>query len=465
MIPDLSKNHLNILQSILHGILMTDLRGHIIYWNSACADIFGYREEEIIGKSIRILYDDDDVLPFKEILAQSLKGDVISGRWHGRHKNTSRIWLDIRLKVLSDKSENQEFSVISVCNIEKLKTTESELKEKMAIAESILDTSVDAIITINVKGKILSFNRAATDMFGYHEDEVLGRDINMLMPIPFSEKHDSYMRNYLETGEKKIIGKGREVQGLKKNGRIFPIDLAVSEVTWEGNRIFAGIVRDLTARRELERRLLEIGNEERRRIGRELHDGLGQMLTGIRLVSENLARKLKVNEVPGAGEVQEISDMIKNADDYARTLSRGMVEVDLEKKGLAVALQNLCCQTEKMSGINCSYMETGNIDVGNHSMALHIYRIVQESMNNAFRHADAKNIQVRLSGNVHHLSITVDDDGKGFDTEKVVENGTGIQIMKYRAGIMGGVLEIVRINENLTRVRCIIPYSSTHFNN
>lgn len=464
MNTDFLHNRFDILESILHGILVTDLRGHIIYWNRVCVDVLGYREEEIIGKSIRMLYDDDNALPFKEVLSRCITGEIITGRWYARHKDGSPIWLDIRLKVVSDEEKNQKFTVVSVCNIEKLKTTERELKEKKAIAAAILDTSVDAIITINEKGKILSFNRAAKKMFGYDEDEVFGRNVKMLMPLPFSENHDLYLKNYLETGEKKIIGKGREAQGLRKNRTVFPIDLSVSEVRWEGNRIFTGIIKDQTARRELERRMQEIGNEERRRIGRDLHDGLGQMLTGIRMVSENLARKLKVNGVPGAAEVQEISDMIKNADEYARTLSRGMVQVDLEKKGLGAALQNLCRQTEKLSGINCTYMETGNVDVENHSMALHIYRIVQESINNVIKHADARNMHVRLSGNVHHLSVTVDDDGRGFETGTGQNDGTGIQIMKYRAGIMGGVLEIVRKSENLTRVRCIVPQNRDYFN-
>lgn len=441
---------------------MTDLRGHIIYWNKACEKIFGYKEEEIIGKPVRMLYDDNTV-PFKEILVRCIEDDFVAGRWHGRHKDGSLVWLDIRSKVLNDDDGNQELCVLSVCDIEKLKTAESELRENRALAEAVLDASVDAIITINERGEIRSFNRAASKMFGYDQEEVIGKNVKILMPFPHNENHDSYISNYLRTGEKKIIGKGREVRGLKKEGIVFPIELAVSEVTWEGNRIFAGIIKDLSVRRDLEKRILEIGNEERRRIGRDLHDGLGQMLTGIRMISENLARKLKANGVPGAEEVQEISDMIKEADEYTRTLSRDMVQVDLEKKGLSVALQNTCERVEKMAGIACKYIESGDIEIDNHTLALHLYRIVQEGLNNVIKHADAKNIQVRISKNDQHISLIIDDDGRGFDMNEAQFQGSGIQIMKYRAGIMGGILEIVRTEEDLTRIRCIVPNNLEQF--
>lgn len=454
---------LDYLESILHGVLITDLRGHITYWNKSCETIFGYIEKEILGKPIRLLYDDDNQMTFKEVVTQSIENGIVAGRWHGRHKDGSRVWVDVRARILHDEDEKREYCVLSVCDVSKLKTAENELSDNKALAEAILDTSVDAIITINEKGEILSLNRAASNMFGYESHQVTGRNIKILMPFPHNENHDSYINNYLETGEKKIIGKGREVQGLKKDGTIFPIELSVSEVKMDGKRIFAGIIKDLSGRRELEKRILKIGNEERQRIGRDLHDGLGQMLTGIRMISENLARKLKANGVPGAEEVQEISGMIQEADEYTRTLSRDMVQVDLEKNGLSVALRNICERVEKMTGITCNYIETGEVDVEDHTLSLHLYRIVQEALNNIIKHADASNISVRFSKNREHVSLIIDDDGRGFDTEEDQFQGSGIQIMKYRAGIMGGILEIVRTKEGLTRIRCIVPNNLKHF--
>ncbi len=366
-----------------------------------------------------------------------------------------------KIRALLDETRNQNQALLN--RHKELEQLNASLEEARARSQAILETSPDAIITIDEEGSILSFNKGACQIFGYEEEEVRGRNVKMLMPFPYNENHDEYMQRYLFTGEKRIIGSEREAQGLKKDGTVFPITLTISEVRWGDNRIFAGIIRDLSQRRELERRILEVGNEERRKIGRELHDGLGQALTGIRMMAESLARKLNANGVPGADEVKEIAEMLKETDEFARTLSRGMVQVDIEKKGLSVALKNLCGRTEKLTGIDCIYIENGNVEVKNHTMALHLYRIVQESVNNAVKHGSASAIQVRLSSNREHTSLVVNDDGFGFDPEITEERGMGIQIMKHRAASMGGVLEIARTEEQQTQIRCIVPNNFQQF--
>jgi PAS domain S-box-containing protein len=119
--------------------------------------------------------------------------------------------------------------------------------------ESILDNIVDGLITIDEKGAIQSFNKACERMFGYAAAEVLGRNVNMLMPEPYAGQHDGYIKNYRDTGRAKIIGIGREVEARRKDGGTFPIDLSVAEVNIGGQRIFSGIVRDITERKKAEK--------------------------------------------------------------------------------------------------------------------------------------------------------------------------------------------------------------------
>lgn len=120
---------------------------------------------------------------------------------------------------------------------------------------AVLDTAVDGVLTIDEKGSIEMLNRAAIDLFGYSAEELVGRNVNLLMPSPYREGHDGYLRRYLETGERKIIGIGREVEGLRKDGTRFPIDLAVSELRLAGRRTFAAFVRDITARKRADEEL------------------------------------------------------------------------------------------------------------------------------------------------------------------------------------------------------------------
>jgi len=130
-----------------------------------------------------------------------------------------------------------------------------------ALAEArwraIIDSAVDGIVVINARGVIESFNPAAQRMFGYGEQDVVGRNVNILMPAPYHEEHDAYLSRYLETGEQRIIGIGREVAGLKRDGTTFPVHLSVGEMTVDGERHFTGILHDLTARVALEERLRE----------------------------------------------------------------------------------------------------------------------------------------------------------------------------------------------------------------
>jgi len=137
----------------------------------------------------------------------------------------------------------------------------SPLGEREALLRAIVETSPDGLITIDQASLIQSFNPAAQRMFGYAADEVIGRNVRCLMPDPYRAQHDDYVARYLRTGEKRIIGIGREVLGQRKDGAIFPLELAVGEVRTAGGRIFAGFVRDVSARQEAEERLRELQAE------------------------------------------------------------------------------------------------------------------------------------------------------------------------------------------------------------
>ncbi len=131
------------------------------------------------------------------------------------------------------------------------------LEETASHYKAILETTVDAIITIDSQGIVQTFNSAAEKIFGYRAEEVIGNNVNMLMPEPYQSEHDGYIGRYLKTGIPKIIGTGRQVNGLRKDGTEFPMDLAVSEVPLKDKRLFAGIVRDMTERILLEEQLVQ----------------------------------------------------------------------------------------------------------------------------------------------------------------------------------------------------------------
>ncbi len=131
--------------------------------------------------------------------------------------------------------------------IRERRVAERNLREREGTLRAIVETAVDAIVVIDDHGTVRSFNGAAERMFGYAADEVVGQNVNLLMPAPFREEHDGYLRHFLDTGERRIIGIGRQVEGLRKDGSTFPVHLAVSEVDLGNRKLFAGILRDLSA--------------------------------------------------------------------------------------------------------------------------------------------------------------------------------------------------------------------------
>ncbi|MCB9996236.1 MAG: PAS domain S-box protein [Rhodospirillales bacterium] len=141
------------------------------------------------------------------------------------------------------------------------RSTDRKFQRSEEYLRAIVDNTVEALITINDKGIVQSFNPACEKTFGYRADEVIGQNVNMLMPSPYHREHDQYIDNYLTTGERKIIGIGREVEGLRKDGTTFPMDLAVSEMNVGGKRFFSGIIRDITERRKTEEELLRSNTE------------------------------------------------------------------------------------------------------------------------------------------------------------------------------------------------------------
>ena len=450
----------DILENIYHSIIVTDLEGTIIYWNKGGEELFGYSKEEIIGRKASILYPEKRREEFEEELGNLKDGEMMTGQWLGQRKDGSWIWVDIRTK-LYEKEDGKFVGIIgSACDIEPQKKFEKQLKESRALAKAVLETTVDGIITINSEGIIQSYNKAAENIFGYKEEEVLGENVSMLMPNPHRENHDQYINSYLETGEKQIIGKGREVRGKRKDGSTFPMELAVSEVRCGNGIIFSGIVKDISNRRSLEKEIIEIGENERRRIGQELHDDLGQTLTAIALMSQNLAKRMESNGIPGAGELKDITEMIKEADSYARTLSHSLMPIDLERGGLEHALEQLCDRAEKLFNVKCNFTEKGDALIKRQSTAFNLYRIAQESISNAVKHGKASQVDILLNREGNNFRLHIEDNGVGFSNtagnEKIEEKGMGIHTMRYRAHISGGELNITKSENGNTLIECII---------
>lgn len=332
--------------------------------------------------------------------------------------------------------------------------------ELAARLRAIINTVVDGIVTIDETGIIESLNPAAERIFGHKSRALVGRSINLLMPSPWARQHDAYIQRYLKTGKARIIGIGREVRGLRKDGSTFPMDLAVSEVRIGRRRLFTGIVRDVTERKRAEQAIAQVSEDERRRLGQELHDGLGQQLTGVTLLTKALQGRLTRDQHPAQTDAAEIAELLGRVLSDMRRQAHGLYPVELERSGLTTALEELALTHRQLYGIECRYTQRGTLPVFDKSTSLHLYRIVQEATHNAVRHGEAKRICIRAERSANVLRVEVEDNGRGIRLRKSMP-GMGINVMRYRASVLGATLDVQRADAGGTMVRLVWPIQPT----
>jgi two-component system sensor kinase FixL len=247
-----------LLESATDAMLITDREGRIILANPPVQRLFGYTSDELIGKTIENLLPErfrhGHVTQRTDYFAHPRARAMGTGmELSGRHRDGREFPVEVSLSPLQT-GQGVPLVMATIHDITRRKQAEAALQESEARMRAIVDTAVDAIVTIDERGIIERFNPAAERLFGYTPAEVAGKNVSMLMPSPYREQHDGYLARYLGTGEKRIIGSGREVIGLRKDGTIFPMDLSVAEMHLGERRMFTGMVRDISARKQAEER-------------------------------------------------------------------------------------------------------------------------------------------------------------------------------------------------------------------
>ncbi len=335
---------------------------------------------------------------------------------------------------------------------------EMKLRDATEHTQAILDNMVDAVITMNAQGAIQSFNAAAIRMFGYTVSEVMGQNVKLLMPPPHHGKHDGYLKHHAETSEARVMGYTRELIGKRKDGSLFPISLAVSQISRAGQTTYIGLISDITERTRIETalretarelravsgRVLEVQEAERRRLAIELHDELGQSLTAIKINLQAHARfKDQSPMETNAENIRIVDDALQQVRRLALALRPSM----LDDLGLSAALQWIAKQTSERSGFAVTF-HAERLEV---RLAPEIetacYRIVQEALTNVSRYAQATQVAIDFYQDGESLVLNVKDNGLGFDVtamrERAKAGGSiGVMGMHERAALLGGHLKI-----------------------
>lgn len=316
--------------------------------------------------------------------------------------------------------------------------------------QKIIQTARDGFARFDGAGDLLEVNGAFCELLGYGPEELLGKSLFDGDSPPFNLevreqveqlKHEPFARCFTRLTRRDRAHVEVEVSMRADDGEVFCF------------------LHDLSEQRRLEREVLEISEEERRRFGRELHDGLGQQLTAIELMSHTLARELKRAAAPLAKYAEQIARSARHAITDTRLLAHGLAPVALEKDGLMAALNDLT-NLVRAAGVQCKFDCTKPVSIPDPSVATQLFRIAQEAVNNALTHANAHQIVLRLEDRSECVELSVEDDGRGFPRTPSKKAGMGLQVMHYRAGLIGGLLRVDSRPRTGVRIVCSLPKRS-----
>jgi two-component system sensor kinase len=352
-------------------------------------------------------------------------------------------------------------------------TAEHETEVSRGRLRAILESAMDAIITVDDQQNIVLFNRSAEQVFGLKREEVLGTPLDRLLPARFRGAHRDHVAAFGSTGvTSRRMGDATLLWALRGDGSEFPIEASISQVNEDGRRYFTVILRDISVRkqhedalresqrelRELSARVLEAREEEKTLIARELHDELGQLLTALKMDLSSLKETFPGPELHAkAEEMGRLLDQTVNA---TRRISADLRPLMLDDLGLADAASWLVEDFAKRSGIECRMEASGTeaLVEASKSVATTVYRAIQESLTNIARHSGATSAWVLLAVEDRSIFVEVEDNGRGITPEAMAKSRSlGLKGMRERIAYLGGSLDIARAPRGGTRLRVRVP--------
>jgi len=340
---------------------------------------------------------------------------------------------------------------------------------------AIVDSAMDAIITLDGEQRIVLFNRAAERVFRCARDEVLGSSIERFLPPPYRAEHREFIENFSRTGATaRRMGDGIALWALRADGESFPIESSISQTVASGKHYYTVILRDITLRmqhedalrrqqqelRELSARVFEAREEEKTLIARELHDELGQLLTALKMDLAWLRERLPEGERALAGKAQQMNALLDSTVASVRRIAAELRPLMLDDLGLADAAQWLVEDFTRRVGIECRLDLDGDatFDEVARGPATAVYRALQESLTNIARHSGAKRAWVMLALRDSRLHLEIEDDGRGINLDEIAKpRSLGLKGMRERVHYLGGTLDIERAPRGGTRVKLSVP--------
>lgn len=322
-----------------------------------------------------------------------------------------------------------------------------------ALLATIVESSADAIVSVGLDSRVVSWNRGAERLFGYTASEMMGHPVTIMIP----PERVSEIQGIFAAVDRGEVLTPYETVRRHKSGALIPVLVMSSAVRDVDGRLIgrSAILRDMSARKQLENVVVRLSDYEQRRLGLDLHDGIGQQLTATELMLQVLARSMPADRGELRGLAERIGELINNSVTQVRQLARGLTPFFVESDGLQAALENLVHSARGDSA--CRLVCPRPIALPDKELAMQLYRIAQEAFNNAVRHSGATEIEVRLREEARLLRLEIVDNGKGLPAQPSANGGMGLQIMRYRAGLIGAMFDTVSQPGAGLTVACTLP--------
>lgn len=441
------RKYRTIVDTANEGIVAVDAEGRITYANQRAADLLGRSVGELIGT------------PGKDLLAEELREQVEAIRerlragnreqfdWKLRRQDGADLWISSSAAPIFDETGRYAGSIAMISDITSRHRAEQALRESEAKVRALLDANPDMIVRVNGDGEYLDIHTNDFHVEAYlpvPSRSFIGRNVSDLFEPEFARQHEKYRRAALETGKMQLWEYTRQNRHIE------------ARFVKSGDDEVVITVRDLTERVQLEREVVASVERERERVGHDLHDGLAQLLTGVKLLLQPLRDRLAAEGSRHTETVERAAELVSQAIKDTSDLARGLSPMP---KGASFgdALRQLAQQSEHLLGVTCAVDDAGAPKHLSDTAAMHVYRIAQEAITNAARHGRATRIDVRCTADGERFYVAVTDNGVGLPDARARGAGMGLRIMNYRARRIGGELSFACNPDGGTVVSLVCP--------
>lgn len=436
-----------------------DRAGRVALINQAGRELLGYAQGEMLGRDWFAHFLPERVrASTREVFGALLAGDEASTE-HVENPVLTKggderliLWYNTALR---DERGHVVGTLGSGTDITERARVERALRESERRFRSLFEASPDAVFVEDLEGNVLDVNPAACRLHRAACDDLIGQNVSALVP---PAQRATALRDF----ERLVKGRVRRLRSYSwtVNRHTVPVEIRASRFAYGGQDAALLIVRDVSEQRALEQKVLRISEEERQRIGQDIHDGLASHFSGIAMLSRGLARRLQQGQPIPPGHLEEIAELAGEGAAQARALARGLNPVDLSGEGLQAALKELAHSAEVLGGLDYTLDMDEALPPLESTAATQLYRIAQEAVTNALKHAGAMCLALRLRARDGRLVLTVRDDGRGLPQDHAEAEGMGLHIMPYRARAIGATLRINSAPGAGTTVTCAVPLAA-----